>query len=120
MRRILRRSAGGHYCRRLPLDHAPGGSTATTAPCALGRITTNVIESAFAARGLSANVVSRLKRVWGEEYREWCRRPLDDEWVYLWADGIYSGLRGDDGRLCVLVVMGVNAPQPALLDAQDR
>ena len=62
-----------------------------------------------AARGLSANVVSRLKRVWDEEYREWCRRPLDDAWVYLWADGIHSGLRGDDGRLCVLVVIGVNA-----------
>lgn len=62
-----------------------------------------------AARGLSANVVSRLKRVWDEEYREWCRRSLDDEWVYLWADGIHSGLRGDDGRLCVLVVIGVNA-----------
>ena len=29
-----------------------------------------------AARGLSANVVSRLKRVWDEEYREWCRRDL--------------------------------------------
>ena len=62
-----------------------------------------------AARGLSANVVSRLKRVWDEQYREWCRRPLDDAWVYLWADGIHSGLRGDDGRLCVLVVIGVNA-----------
>ncbi len=62
-----------------------------------------------AARGLSANVVSRLKRVWDEEYRAWCRRSLDDEWVYLWADGIHSGLRGDDGRLCVLVVIGVNA-----------
>ena len=24
---------------------------------------------------------------------------LDDEWVYLWADGILSGLRGDDERL---------------------
>ena len=29
--------------------------------------------------------------------------------MYLWADGIHSGLRGDDGRLCVLVVIGVNA-----------
>ena len=61
------------------------------------------------ARGLSANVVSRLKRSWDEEYRQWCRRRLDDEWVYLWADGIYSGLRGDHERLCVLVVIGVNA-----------
>ena len=62
-----------------------------------------------AARGLSANVVSRLKRVWGEECRDWCRRDLADDWVYVWADGIHSGLRGDDGRLCVLVVIGVNA-----------
>ena len=62
-----------------------------------------------AARGLSANVVSRLKRSWDEEYRQWCRRRLDDEWVYLWADGIYSGLRSERERLCVLVVIGVNA-----------
>ena len=62
-----------------------------------------------AARGLSANVVSRLKRVWDEEYGDWCRRDLSDDWVYVWADGIHSGLRGDDGRLCVLVVIGVNA-----------
>ena len=40
-----------------------------------------------AARGLSANVVSRLKRSWDQEYQQWRRRRLDDEWVYLWADG---------------------------------
>ena len=62
-----------------------------------------------AARGLSANVVSRLKRSWDEEYRQWCRGRLDDDWVYLWADGIYSALRGERERLCVLVVIGVNA-----------
>lgn len=61
-----------------------------------------------AARGLSANVAGRLKRVWDAEYRECCRRRLDDEWVYLWADGIHSRLRGEDGRLCVLVAVGVN------------
>lgn len=62
-----------------------------------------------AARGLSANVVSRLKRDWWGEYRDWQKRGLDDDWAYLWADGIHSGLRGDGGRLCVLVVIGVNA-----------
>ena len=62
-----------------------------------------------AARGLSANVVSRLKRGWDEEYRQWCRRRLGDEWVSLWADGICSALRGEGERLCVLVVIGVNA-----------
>jgi hypothetical protein len=61
------------------------------------------------AKGLSAPVVSRLKLKWQAEYRRWGERRLDaDRWVYLWADGIYSGLRGEDGRLCVLVVMGVN------------
>jgi putative transposase len=61
------------------------------------------------ARGLSANVVSRLKRQWEGEYKDWCTRSVADEWVYIWADGIYSGLRGDDGRLCCLVIIGVNS-----------
>ena len=61
------------------------------------------------AKGLSANVVSRLKREWEHEYQRWSQRRFDDEWVYLWADGIYSGLRGDAGKLCVLVLIGVNA-----------
>lgn len=62
-----------------------------------------------AARGLSPNVVSRLKRDWHREYLAWGARALDDDWAYLWADGIHSGLRGEEGRLCVLVVIGVNA-----------
>ncbi len=61
------------------------------------------------AKGLSAPVVSRLKLKWQAEHRRWCERRLDaDRWAYLWVDGIYSGLRGENGRLCVLVVMGVN------------
>lgn len=27
--------------------------------------------------------------------------------MYLWADGIYSGLRAEDEKLCLLVVIGV-------------
>jgi putative transposase len=61
------------------------------------------------ARGLSPNVVGRLKRQWESEYKEWCKRSLSDEWVYIWADGIYSGLRGDEGKLCCLVIIGVNS-----------
>jgi putative transposase len=61
------------------------------------------------AKGLSAPVVSRLKREWEQEYETWRKRRLDqDRWVYLWVDGLYSGLRMDDERLCVLVVIGVN------------
>jgi putative transposase len=61
------------------------------------------------AGNMSAPVVSRLKAVWYEEYERWRQQKLDgDRWVYLWADGIYSGLRAEDERLCVLVVVGVN------------
>jgi len=62
-----------------------------------------------AAAGLSASVVARLKGVWMDEYRRWRRAKLgQDRWVYLWVDGIYSGLRAEDARLCALVVIGVN------------
>ena len=61
------------------------------------------------AAGLSASVVNRLKTKWQAEHRSWCERRLDtDRWVYVWVDGIYSGVRAEDKRLCVLVVMGVN------------
>ena len=61
------------------------------------------------ATGLSASVISRLKRQWEAEYAEWCRRDVGrDRWVYLWVDGIYSGLRAEGRKLCVLVVIGVN------------
>ena len=61
------------------------------------------------AKGLSASTVSRLKQAWGEEYRQWQSRALNkDRWVYVWADGVYSGLRAEDAKLCCLVVIGVN------------
>jgi transposase-like protein len=31
-----------------------------------------------------------------------------DRWVYVWADGIYSGLRAESQKLCALVIVGVN------------
>ncbi len=61
------------------------------------------------AQGLSASTVSRLKQVWADEYHSWREERLDkDRWVYIWADGIYSGLRAEQAKLCALVVMGVN------------
>ena len=62
------------------------------------------------AKGLSASTVARLKQTWREEYEAWRQRRLDDDhWVYIWVDGIYSGLRAEHHRLCALVVIGVNA-----------
>ena len=61
------------------------------------------------AKGLSPAVVSRLKAQWAEDYAAWNRRDLSGEhYVYVWADGIYSTLRGEDDRLCLLVLIGVN------------
>lgn len=61
------------------------------------------------AKGLSASTVSRLKQVWAQEYRKWCKEDLTKErWVYLWADGVYSRLRAEDAKLCALVIIGVN------------
>lgn len=61
------------------------------------------------AEGLSASTVSRLKQAWAQEYKDWNAESLArDKWVYIWADGIYSGLRNEDTKLCALVIIGVN------------
>lgn len=61
------------------------------------------------AKGLSANVVSRLKAEWATEYANWMKRDLSDSrYVYWWADGVHTSLRGeDDARQCLLVIIGV-------------
>jgi transposase-like protein len=61
------------------------------------------------AKGLSASVVSRLKQTWAGEYHDWRQESLaKDRWAYIWADGVYSGLRGEEAKLCALVIIGVN------------
>lgn len=64
-----------------------------------------------AARGLSPNVVSRLKAEWAVEYAEWMKRDLcASRYLYWWADGIHTGVREeDDARSCLLVIIGVTA-----------
>lgn len=61
------------------------------------------------AKGLSPNVVSRLKAQWAEEWKRWDQRDLSGKrWVYWWVDGIHTGAKseGNDGQ-CLLVIMGV-------------
>lgn len=60
-----------------------------------------------AAPGLSAAKICRLKEIWRLEYEQWRHRSLSDkEYVYVWADGIYFGVRLEDARQCMLVVIG--------------
>ena len=65
------------------------------------------------AKGLSANVVVRLKEQWGTEYDEWMRRDLSGkQYVYVWADGIHVKVRLEDDankKQCLLVLMGATA-----------
>ncbi len=61
------------------------------------------------AKGLSASTVARLKHTWRAEYDTWRQGRIDEQWVYIWVDGIYSGLRAEHQRLCALVVIGVNS-----------
>ena len=57
-------------------------------------------------RGLSPATVTRLKEGWEREYAQWRERDWHgEEFVYLWADGIYVNVRGGERR-CLLVVVG--------------
>lgn len=61
-------------------------------------------------KGLSPNVIVRLKEQWTTEYEEWNRRDLTGkQYVYIWADGIHVNVRLEDTenkQQCILVVMG--------------
>ena len=61
------------------------------------------------AKGLSPNVISRLKSEWATEYAGWMKRDLSaSRYVYWWVDGIHTGLRQEnDARQCLLVIIGV-------------
>jgi len=65
------------------------------------------------AKGLSANVVCRLKEQWCNEYEEWSKRDLSGKhYVYVWADGIHVKVRLEDDankKQCLLVLMGATA-----------
>jgi putative transposase len=56
---------------------------------------------------LSPGTIQRLKAHWEGEYRQWQQRPLEREYLYVWADGIYPKGGPLDESLCLLVVLGV-------------
>jgi len=60
------------------------------------------------ATGFSATTITRLLKVWQEEYRAWRKRSLaGKEYVYIWADGVYFNIRLEEDRLACLVIVGV-------------
>ena len=61
------------------------------------------------AKGLSPNVISRLKATWADEYDAWAARSLAGKhYVYWWADGVHTNLRGESiDHQCLLTIVGV-------------
>jgi len=60
------------------------------------------------AAGFSATTITRLLKVWQEEYKAWRKRSLaGKEYVYVWADGVYFNIRLEEDRLACLVIVGV-------------
>ena len=60
--------------------------------------------------GLSASTVTRLTETWSTEAGAFMTRGLSQaDYVYLWVDGIHPGIRLGEGKLCLLVMIGVRA-----------
>ena len=54
--------------------------------------------------------MTRLKAAWEQEHRTWSKRSLKGKhYVYVWADGVHFNIRLEDGRQCILVLMGATA-----------
>jgi putative transposase len=58
---------------------------------------------------LSPSTISRVNKQFLEEYRSWSRRSIADEYVYLWADGVYVDAGAEDERRVMLAVIGVKS-----------
>ena len=57
---------------------------------------------------LSASSLQRLKEKWQSEYEQWKSMPIEqEEWAYLWADGIYVKAGIGKEKAALLVVIGV-------------
>jgi transposase-like protein len=83
----------------LPFLYLKGISTGDMLPTLQALLGSN-------AKGLSASVVSRLKEQWKGQYHTWKHRSLAGK-EYVYADGIYIEPRGDEAKLCLLVIIGV-------------
>jgi transposase-like protein len=60
--------------------------------------------------GLSSSTVTKLTQTWTAEAAAFMTRDLSGaDYVYLWVDGIHLGIRLGEGKLCLLVMIGVRA-----------
>jgi transposase-like protein len=95
------------WCRKspkvtdvLPLLYLHGLSSKDFVPALEGFLGTDA--------GLSAATITRLTVQWQDEAHRFNERDLSGvDYVYMWADGIHVGIRLDEEKLCLLVLIGV-------------
>jgi putative transposase len=69
---------------------------------------------------LSPSTISRVNKQFHDDYEKWSQRFIANEYVYLWADGVYLGAGPGDERRVMLVVIGVDRNgDKALLAIED-
>lgn len=69
---------------------------------------------------LSPSTISRVNKQFLDDYHAWSHRSIADEYVYLWADGVYLDAGAEDERRVMLAVIGVNiAGDKDLLALED-
>ena len=62
------------------------------------------------ASGFSKSTIAAMKHQWLAEMEEWKQRNIDEQYAYVWADGVNVNIRnGTNKRLCLLVLVGVTA-----------
>lgn len=60
------------------------------------------------APGLTSSSIARMKNHWEQDCTSWRKQDLSKKrYAYFWADGIYCGIRGEDEKMCLLVIIGV-------------
>jgi transposase-like protein len=60
--------------------------------------------------GPSSSVITKLTETWEAEAAAFMTRDLSQvDYVYLWVDGIHLGIRLEEDKLCLLVMIGVRA-----------
>lgn len=57
---------------------------------------------------LSDSTIVRLKQQWNQEYEQWKRRPLAEDYLYIWVDGVYPKAGPKQENMALLVVVGAN------------
>ena len=58
---------------------------------------------------LSETSIIRLKSEWKQEYQQWQKRELEEDYLYVWVDGVYPKAGPKDENMALLVVVGLNS-----------